>query len=102
MFRVAMSLGRTVEELMNTMSSTEWTGWQCFTACEPFGPFYDDQRIAGVIAAVYRSQGVAVDSRTYAQSVPPRAKKSVRADDENLRAWIVARCPGMRGQKETR
>lgn len=45
-FRLALALGRTVEELHASMSSAEYAEWVRFAAYEPFGELRDDYRIA--------------------------------------------------------
>jgi hypothetical protein len=46
-----LSLGCTVEELLNRVSSAELTEWMAYARLEPFGPHREDLR-AGVIASV--------------------------------------------------
>jgi hypothetical protein len=45
-FRLALALGRTVEELHASMSNAEYAEWVRFAAYEPFGEMRDDYRIA--------------------------------------------------------
>jgi hypothetical protein len=60
--RLALALGRTIEELQATMSSTEFTDWCAYMRLEPFGYEVENWR-AGMIAAavcntLIRSTGV--------------------------------------------
>jgi hypothetical protein len=45
-FRLALALGRTVDELHASMSSAEYAEWVRFASYEPFGEMRDDYRIA--------------------------------------------------------
>lgn len=51
MFRLAYALGRTVGELLDSISSAELTEWMAFDQLEPFGYATDSLR-AGQICAV--------------------------------------------------
>lgn len=50
MHRLALALGRTVEELGRTMTAAEFSDWQRYAAAEPFGEQRADLR-AGIVAA---------------------------------------------------
>lgn len=45
-FRLALALGRTVEELESTMSQREFVLWMIFSKNEPVGSIRDDYRTA--------------------------------------------------------
>ncbi len=52
-----MALGRTVQELTASMSSTEYADWLEYAAQEPWGEARSDLRSAIVACTVARSQG---------------------------------------------
>jgi hypothetical protein len=51
MFRLAMALGRTVNELVDSMTSQEFTEWQAFFILEPWGHDVEYHR-TGVVASM--------------------------------------------------
>ena len=51
-FRLALSLGSTVEELQARMSSAEFGEWLAFYTIEPFGPSMDDVRMGTVASTI--------------------------------------------------
>jgi hypothetical protein len=55
MFRLALALGRTVEELGRELSSAEFTEWLAFYELEPFGQTWHQTATA---AAVTHNAGV--------------------------------------------
>lgn len=61
-FRLALSLGMPVGEMLARMSSAELTYWIAYASLEPFGPLAEEQR-AGVVA-----------STVYAMNAGKRAK----------------------------
>lgn len=50
MFRLALALGMTVDELLDRMSSRELTEWMIYYEMEPFGAARDNLH-AGIVAA---------------------------------------------------
>ncbi|RQU14189.1 hypothetical protein DF152_17120 [Burkholderia cenocepacia] len=63
-FRLALKMGRTVDELQRSMSSAEFGEWIAFYSIEPFGDRIADMR-AGTIAAVTANASRAPDSDPY-------------------------------------
>lgn len=60
MFRLALALGRTVGELMQTISSDELTEWSAFYRLDPFGDLRQDMQaalIASTLANVHAPKG---------------------------------------------
>lgn len=60
-FRLALKLGRTVNELQRSMTSAEFGEWIAFYSLEPFGDRVDDLRtgiVSSVIANVNRGPNV--------------------------------------------
>jgi hypothetical protein len=63
MFRLALALGRTVQELEQTMGSGEFSEWKAYYATEPFGQWRDNfhaAQIASILHNVNRGKGAAV------------------------------------------
>lgn len=52
MFRLALSLGKTVEELTSTLTVNELNEWKLYESVEPFGEIREDWRI-GFLLAVF-------------------------------------------------
>lgn len=50
MFRLALALGRTVEELLESISYEELTEWGHFYNTDPFGEWRADARSAQIVA----------------------------------------------------
>ena len=48
MFQLAMRLGRTVNELMSSMSAEEFEYWKAFSVLEPIGVLREDALFANV------------------------------------------------------
>ena len=48
MFQLALRLGRTVNELMSSMSAEEFEYWKAFSALEPIGVLREDALFANV------------------------------------------------------
>ena len=48
MFQLAMRLGRTVNELMSSMSAEEFEYWKAFSVFEPIGVLREDALFANV------------------------------------------------------
>ena len=72
LFRLALALGKTVNELYQTMDAVELAEWRAFAAIEPFGGPVDDVRGAIIAAAAANSH--------------PYRKRAVRVQD-CLPAW---------------
>lgn len=53
LFRLALSLGRTVAELESTMSSSEFEEWCEYYTMEPFGAWRDNYHAAQLCALTY-------------------------------------------------
>ena len=66
-FRIAALLGRTVEELHQTMTSVEFTDWCAFYSLEPWGFDSDNWRMGVIGATVANYSG--------------RVKKAVKPSD---------------------
>jgi len=63
-FRLALSLGLTVREMLNKMGSDELTEWMAFYQLEPFGDFRADYR-SGVIASTFANAHRAQDASPF-------------------------------------
>lgn len=63
-FRLALQLGRTVDELQSSMSSAEFGEWIAFYSIEPFGDRVADIR-AGTIAAATVNPHLKKDATPY-------------------------------------
>lgn len=50
---MALALGKTVREMLDTMSSNELTEWQAFFKIEPWGEDRADWRSAQIAALIY-------------------------------------------------
>jgi hypothetical protein len=58
--RLALALGCTQGELLDRMTSEEWTEWQAFDAMEPIGAWRDDYNagmLMALLANVNRKRG---------------------------------------------
>ncbi|MFH1732454.1 MAG: hypothetical protein ABIF82_12505 [Planctomycetota bacterium] len=53
LFRLALALGKTVDQLGREMTSRELVEWMAFDSIEPFGAWRDDFRIAHALTSVY-------------------------------------------------
>lgn len=79
LFRVAALLGRTVEEVLGTMSADEFDGWCTLYALEPWGWHADNWRMSVTAATVANYSG--------------RVKKRVKPSD------FLPKPPGKKRQK---
>lgn len=57
MHRLALALGRTVEELKNTLGSGELSYWKAYYTIEPFGAWRDNFHAAQIAQAIYNMNG---------------------------------------------
>ena len=89
MFRLALTMGRTVAELAASLSPAEWAGWVAFHDAEPFGPRQEDRRAAYQLAAWAGSGFRAEDC------FPSLASPAPASGPSGFRAWASARCPAM-------
>lgn len=64
-FRLALKLGRTVDELQRSMSSAEFGEWIAYYSIEPFGDRMEDLR-AGVVASVVANVNRGKDTPAFA------------------------------------
>lgn len=55
-FRLALKLGKTVHELLSTISGNELAEWMAYEQIEPFGPLVEDWRAGQVCATVANVQ----------------------------------------------
>ena len=55
MFRLALALGRTVSELEQSLSSSEFTEWSAYYSLEPFGAERDNWNIAQLCALFWNA-----------------------------------------------
>lgn len=51
--RLALALGRTVSELDNTLSSSEFVEWMAYYTIEPWGQWRDNWHSAQIAALLY-------------------------------------------------
>jgi len=63
-FRLALSLGLTVREMLQRVGSDELTEWMAFYQLEPFGDFRADYR-SGVIASTFANAHRAQDASPF-------------------------------------
>ncbi|WP_020469411.1 phage tail assembly protein T [Zavarzinella formosa] len=90
-------MGRSVEELQQYLSSTEWVGWQAFYACEPFGPIHDDERMAELTATLWRVNGVKTKTQDFTRSEPPHSKRAIKSANDELLSYFRTNCPALAG-----
>jgi hypothetical protein len=64
-FRLALKMGRTVDELQRTMTSAEFGEWIAYYSIEPFGERIEDLR-AGTVASTVANVNRGKDTRPYA------------------------------------
>ena len=57
MFQLALRLGRTVNELMSSMSAEEFEYWKAFSVFEPIGVLREDALFANVCKTLADLQG---------------------------------------------
>ena len=81
MFRLALALGRTVNELLGTISSDEISEWQAYDRIEPFGSWRDDLRIGTLTAVVANGLSGSGEFRTEDFMLDTRTKEERVADD---------------------
>lgn len=55
MFRLALSLGKTVAEVESSMGSAELSEWQEYYALEPFGAWRDNWHSAQIAALLFNT-----------------------------------------------
>jgi hypothetical protein len=63
-FRLALKMGRTVDELQSVMSSAEFGEWVAYYSIEPFGERIDDLR-TGTVASVVANVNRGKDTKPY-------------------------------------
>lgn len=56
MFQLALRLGRTVNELMSSMSTEEFEYWKAFSVFEPIGAMREDALFANLCLTLANSQ----------------------------------------------
>jgi hypothetical protein len=77
------------------MSSVEFGAWVEFYAVEPFGPFHDDKRSARQAAASLNAMGAKVNPEELMDSVGVERVSPGDTRQQDLDAYIIARCPAM-------
>ncbi|CAB3795493.1 phage tail assembly protein T [Pararobbsia alpina] len=91
-FRLALKMGRTVDELQRSMTSAEFGEWIAFYSIEPFGDHIADIR-AGTIAASVINPQLKKDSTPYKpldffQWADPPEQPSVAPPPEAVAAGV--------------
>ncbi len=71
MFRLAMGLGKTLEELTENMSSRELTAWMAYYSCEPWGHELEGRRHS-VTASTLANVGLMMNNPKKLKSRPFR------------------------------
>ena len=59
MFDLAIALGKTVQELEQSLSSSEFTEWMAYFSLQPFGHYREDLRtgiLASLIANIHKDK----------------------------------------------
>jgi len=92
--RLALSLGRTVWELMNTMSAREFASWQAYWAIEPWGEHRADLRM-GILASTYANchagrRGKAFEPADFIPRFDGKKKGQERMSDADMAAKMKA------------
>ena len=54
-FRLALKLGKTIKELVETISYHEFMLWACYYGIEPWGGHVDGVRLASINSAIYNA-----------------------------------------------
>lgn len=57
---LALRMGRTVNELIGSMSASELTMWMAFDRISPIGDVRGDIQAAQIVSSLYGAQGVKV------------------------------------------
>ena len=84
MFRLALSLGLPVRELLARMGSDELTEWMAFYQLEPFGDFRADYR-SGVIASTFANAHRAQNTSPFrVEDFMPFLDKPAPKDDSSV------------------
>ena len=81
--RLALALGRTVHELEQTLSSSEFTDWCQYYELEPFGSWRDNWHMAQLCSLLYninRGKQKSVSSEDFMYLDPEAARRKKDAD----------------------
>jgi hypothetical protein len=68
--RLALALGKTVQEIRTTMSAEELSDWMVFASHEPIGGIRDDFNAAQIAASVYNASGNFKQARKVTDFMP--------------------------------
>ena len=88
LFRIAATLGMTVSEVCERMSSTELNEWMALVRLDPWGPFRDDLR--GAIGAWAATAAWSKNSRVTDFLIRDAAEESQPATVAAARAYLKA------------
>lgn len=89
-----MAMGRTVEELLLTMSAKELTEWMAFSTLEPFGDERADLRTASIVLAVsspHLKKGKTLTLKDCMLKFEPKKKQSPEDIMQLLKGFSIAK-----------
>ena len=95
MFRLALALGKTVNELLDNMTSWEYSEWQAFDAIEPIGAWrmdYNFGMLCALNANMNRSKGSkAFSAQDFMPFLPqPTEEEKMRKLEEQFMSFATA------------
>lgn len=91
--RLALAMGRTAGELLDTMTSAELAEWLAFATIEPFGGPTEDIRLGTLCSATTAPWGGKMKPDEWFQWCPPEPSGTWR----DIRAGFVAAAAGRKG-----
>lgn len=98
LFRLALSLGRTVAELERQLSAAELAEWLAYSIVEPFGQGRTDDGARGVMALLYNAnrpaKSKALDASDFMPAWRPQEHIDRDARIARLKAWLDAKTTG--------
>ncbi len=89
-----MAMGRTVEELLLTMSAKELTDWMAFSTIEPFGDERSDLRAATIVHAVispHLKKGKKLTLKDCTMNFEPKKKQTESEIQQLLKGFVKAK-----------
>jgi len=93
-FRLALALGRTVEELHCTMSNAEYAEWVRFACYEPFGELREDYRVANlgmqIVSSLAGKKGQKLNMDDFRLKFQHNSKKLREKADQSNAAILMS------------
>ncbi len=89
-----MAMGRTVEELLLTMSAKELTEWMAFSTIEPFGEERADFRAGSIVHAVvspHLKKGKKLTLKDCMLNFEPKKKQTASEIEQLLKSFVKAK-----------